>query len=468
MARWGPAMRSRYRRLTMVDRTNLAIEAPETPMHIGALAVAEAGGLLDESGQLRLSEVRRRIGLRLSRTPELRRRVCDPGLFRGAPLWVDDPDFAIERHVRMLAVPPPGEEVQLLEAAASLLRAPLDRSRPLWELWFLTGLAEGQIGVLLKLHHAVADGLAAVALMSSLFDLEPDIADPPPIQWAPSPRPSDAQLFLDAMGARLSTIAATLRHPAHAATIVLEVSREALATARGPRAPRTSLNRPTQAGRLYRTVRFDLAALRVVAHAREAKVNDVVLTIVVGGLRDLLVQRGEQVDGVNLQATVPVGLRSSGDARELGNAAGAIFVPLPLGERDELRRLDLVAAATRAAKAAQHPTYAPSFIARLAASGLARPLIARQRLVNIFVTNVPGPPVPIYVLGSPIVDVMPISPLSGNVTVTFGAFSYCGRLVVVVVADAGWDDLDVLVSGLRRAWTELEADAGLPHQSLTV
>src|ERR1700736_1274046 len=199
MGRRGSAMRSRCPRLTMVDRTNLAIETFEAPMHIGALAVAEGGGLVDESGQLRLSEVRRRIGLHLSRTPELRRRVCDPGLFRGAPLWVDDPDFSVERHVNVLAVPAPGGEAQLLEAAASLLRAPLDRARPLWELWVLTGLADGQIGVLLELHHAVADGLAAVALMSSLFDPEPESPDPSPIGWAPSPGPSAAELFLYAV-----------------------------------------------------------------------------------------------------------------------------------------------------------------------------------------------------------------------------------------------------------------------------
>jgi diacylglycerol O-acyltransferase len=457
-------MRSRYPRLTIVDRTNLAIETPEAPMHIGALAVAEGRGLLGASGQLELSQLRRRIGLRMSRTPELRRRVYHPGLFRGAPLWVNDPDFTIDRHVLMLAVPPPGEEAQLLDAAAGLLRAPLDRSRPLWELWFLTGLAEGQIGVLLKLHHAVADGLAAVALMSSLFDPEPETADPHPIRWAPSPRPSGAQLFFDSMGAWLSTIAATLRHPGRAANAALAVSREALATARGRRAPRTSLNRPIQAGRLYRVVHFDLATVKALARAREAKVNDVVLTIVAGGMRDLLVQRGEQVDGVNLQVTVPVGLRSSDDARELGNAAGLILAPLPLGERDEGRRLELVAAATRAAKAAQHPTYGTAVVAWLAATGLARPFIGRQRLVNVFVTNVPGPQVPIYVLGSRIIDVMPISPLSGNVTVTFGAFSYCGRLPIVVVADAGCDDVDVLVSGLRRAWTELEAGTGPTRQ----
>ncbi len=156
-------MDSRYDRLSLADRSNLRIERPETPAHIAGLCIVAAAPLLDAQGRLDLEMITRRLERRLGRVPMLRRIVLPAPPLCGPPLWIDDPAFSIDRHVRSTAIALPGDETSLLATTERLLRPLLDRSHPLWELWFLTGLADGQIGMLFKIHHAVADGLAAVA-----------------------------------------------------------------------------------------------------------------------------------------------------------------------------------------------------------------------------------------------------------------------------------------------------------------
>jgi hypothetical protein len=192
-----------------------------------------------------------------------------------------------------------------------------------------------------------------------------------------------------------------------------------------------------------------------VAHAHNAKINDVVLCVVSGGVRELLVARGEAVDGLELMASVPATLRSAEAAEELGNAAGALLVRLPAGEADTVRRLERIAASTQTAKREQRPAYINGVFGWLAAVGLARPIISRQRMVNFFVTNVPGPRVPLYVLGARIEDVMPILALAGNVTLMFAALSYCARLNILVTANgATCPDIEMLAAGMTKACWE--------------
>lgn len=192
------------------------------------------------------------------------------------------------------------------------------------------------------------------------------------------------------------------------------------------------------------------------AHAHGAKLNDVLLSVVTGGVRELLIARGERVEGLELRASVPATLRSADTARELGNAAGAMLVALPAGEPDSIERLKRIAASTRAAKVGQHPAYVEGLFAWLAAAGLVRRFAERQRMVNFFVSNVPGPQVPLYLLGARIEDVMPIIGLAGNLTLAFGGLSYCGRLSVLVNADAvTCIDIDVLSAAMKRTWAEL-------------
>ncbi len=448
---------SRYPRLSLSDRTNLRIERPETPVHIAGLCVVEARPLLGPDGEVDLETIRRRLERRLARVPELRRVVHRPPPLCGPALWVDDPRFSIDRHVQAVRVGPPGDEASLLRAAELLLRPLLDRSHPLWEVWFLTGLADGRVGVLFKIHHAIADGLAAIALMASLLDLEPDAPDPPDEAWRPAPAPPALALMADSLCCRAASAGSILRHPLRGARSVARAAADTAAMLRlSSGAPRTSINGIPGAAHRIGAVHLDLEQARTAAHTHAATVNDVVLTVVAGGVRELLEARSEPTEGLELKVTVPASLRRAGAARELGNEVGGLLVSLPVGEPDVIRRLELTAAATHAAKVAQQPAYVQGLMGWMAATGLWRPLVRRQRMVNFFVTNVPGPRETLYLLGARIDEVLPITGPAGNVTVVFAALSYHGRLDVIVNADAdAYPDVDVLVAGMRRAWASL-------------
>jgi WS/DGAT/MGAT family acyltransferase len=435
-------------------------ETAAWPTHFGGLAVVEGRALLDSSGQLRAAEIKARLDRRLARVPQLRRRVFVPGLPRGGPLWVDDQRFAIEQHVQQSTVQSPGGDAELLEAAARLYEPLLDRSRPLWELWFLTGLSDGRVGVLLKLHHAVADGPAAVALMAALFDLEPDAADPLAVPWTPEPMPGAWSLLADNLSNKIRTVgrgAGLLAHPlriVRGARVFALVVRRCLGQ-KGR--PRSSLNQVVRAGRRVRFLRLDLTAMKEAAHAHGGTVNDVVLDVWSGGLRQLLVSRGEPVADVELMAALAVSLRSPTDAGTIDNRAGTIVLPLPAWEADAQRRLDLIVRTTREAKARrQLPAAIMGVMAMLAATPLGQYLNLHQRAVNVIVTNVVGPPVPMYVFGARILDIVPIIQLVGNIGLTMCAFSYAGQLSLVVTADAtAFPDLDVLMQGMERDWDAL-------------
>jgi len=449
-------MRSHYPRLSLADRSFLRVETAGGMDHIAALCVLDGGPLVDAGGNPDLAAIKRRLDLRLVRVPELRRMIHRPPPFGGARLWVDDPDFTIDRHIRVMALDPPGDERSLLEAAVGVAAPLIDHSHPLWEICILSGLADGRLGMVFKIHHAVADGLAAVAMIVSMFDLEPDAPDPAAIAWSPEPAPRGSQLVRDNLRCRLSALRSVTAHPAAAwrsmTTLVTELGGLArLRTA----APRSSVNARVGTKRRARVVHVDMEQFRSVAHMNGAKVNDLFLSIVTGGLRDLLIRRGEKVEGTELVAGVPATLRSAQAAREMGNAAGGLMVRLPVGVAGARRRLELIAASTRTAKAEQRAASIQAMMDWLGAAGLTQRYAATQRMVNVMATNVPGPAMPLYFLGSKIEDVMPIIGTGGNVTLVFAALSYGGRLNMVVNADANaCPDIDVLVRGMERTWQE--------------
>jgi diacylglycerol O-acyltransferase / wax synthase len=453
-------MDDRIRRLTAADASNLAYETVAAPLHIGTIAVLEGERLLDPTGILRLALMKNRLERRMALLPQLRRRLYTPGLLGGRPLWVDDPSFSIVDHVHEAIVDPPGEEGELLAAAERILRPPLDRGRPPWELWFLTGLAGGHVGLILKLHHAVTDGMGLVALLGALLDLEPDAPDPDPVSWSPTPAPGHWELVIDNLAehlAGLNRAARWLGHPLRLVQAMREVAAEVGTGMRDfTRAPRSSINGPISPGRELRSIRFSLAEAQAAAHASGAKVNDVLLDLAAGGLSAVLEARAEQIASVELIVSVPVSLRSGETGPKLGNQTGVITLPLPVGEPDAHRRLELIAAASRSAKAEQKPAHIEALMAWLAATPVARAFVTRQRIVNTFVTNVMGPPMPLFLLGARVLDALPVVPIAGNVRVSFGVVSYAGTLSVLVVADAATSaDLDVLVAGMRATWSQL-------------
>lgn len=224
----------------------------------------------------------------------------------------------------------------------------------------------------------------------------------------------------------------------------------------GRHAPRTSLNGRIGMSRALGVLPLDLAEVKAVAHAYGVKVNDVVLDLIASGLRSVLLSRGERTHGVAIHASMAVRLPGESDALG-GNHAGTMVVPLVLDEAEGPRLSD-IGAATAKAKLAQRGAVPQGLMVLLAMTGLTRLLIRRQTLVNILMTNLAGPPFPLYVAGARLLEVFAITPIAGNVTASFAAFSYNGRLDLSVDADArSWPDLDVLISGMAAGWRRLEA-----------
>ncbi|HET8683215.1 MAG TPA: wax ester/triacylglycerol synthase family O-acyltransferase [Micromonosporaceae bacterium] len=445
-------------RLSLDDLTNLAVEAVDTPMHVGVVAVLDGRTLLDGEGRLRLAEIRSLVEARLGQVPHLRKVVYRPGLLGGRPLWVDDPRFSISRHVGRVRLPAPGGQEQLLRLAEQLMSPLLDRSHPLWQLWLVTGLPAGRVAVIIKLHHAVADGLAAVRLVTKLLLGAPgDDVGAEHVSWVPQPPPRRLDLVRD----NLAVLAAALLRSAAGRTPRSARSRQpwrrfrqavhGLARAWG--APRTSLNAPVGPRRRLAVVRLDLATAKTVAHRYGAKVNDVVLDLVAGGLRALLDARGEPVAGLVLRVSVAVSLRTADEADQPGNRAGVIVVRLPLAQPDPVARLAAIRAESADAKRHQFAGTELRLLTWLARSGLMRYYTRRQHLTNLTESNVAGPSRPIRMLGAPALDVVPIGVLAGNLAISFLALSYAGELVVTVLADADrFPDLPVLVAAMRDDW----------------
>jgi diacylglycerol O-acyltransferase / wax synthase len=446
----------RLDRLSALDVSNLRVEDHGMPMHVAALAIVTGAPLVDASGRLRLDEIRADVEQRLCLAPRLRQVLCRarPGL--GSPVWADDAGFDIRQHVRVCAVPAPGDEAALLELCSELNRPPLDRSRPLWEVWLLPGLADGNVGMLIRLHHAIADGIAALAMIGALLGTSPNASPPAVPAWQAAPAPSSRRLFADTMRLRAAGLTATLsglRHPARLTHRVGSVIHQVRQLAGEGLAPRVSWNRQAGTGRRLMLVRADLAGVKAVAHAHGATVNDVMLAAVAGGARRLLAERGELRPGLQPKASVAASTRDPGDLAGAGNQAGIMLVPLPVSEADPVRRLVEIGQATRERK--RYPPYQPA--GRFAQRWMVRSM-SRQRLVNLFTSNLPGPAAPLYFAGARVLEIFQVGVVQGNVTVAVGMLSYAGQLGFSIVGDAdAVPDLKIFADGLSDALSQLGA-----------
>jgi diacylglycerol O-acyltransferase / wax synthase len=451
----------RYQRLSVQDAGFLYLEHAGLPQHVAIVAVAEGGSLHDPDGHLRVDAVRGKLGGRLQLVPRLRQLVLCPRVGQGLPLWVDDPGFDLANHVRTVQVPAPGGERELLGLCDELCLRLLDRARPLWELWLVAGLANGRVGLVLKLHHSLADGLAAVQIAGVLLDGTAD-APSPVAPWQPRPAPSGWELVADNLAGRSAALAAALArlgHPGQLAAQARVLAGAAQMAAGGRRRQRRSvLRRPVGGRRRLAVVRAQLAVVKDVAHGHAATVNDLLLAAVAGGLRALLLARGTPVDGLTLYASVPVALRAGADTAGLGNQVGLMVVPLPVGEPDPVQRLGHITRATTQRKRR------PERLASLRPAGSLTILRAlnrysrHQRIVDVFVTNVPGPKRPLYLLGARLVEAFPVVQVAGNVPLSVAVLSYDGQLNIGIQSDPdGLPDLDVFADGLRQSLEELGA-----------
>jgi diacylglycerol O-acyltransferase / wax synthase len=422
---------------------------------IGVLAILDGATLVDGDGRFSIELAREYVRLRLHLLPRFRQRLYQPRLGLGWPLWVDAPSVDLAEHVRVFPLPACADESQLLLACEELRCRHLNRSRPLWEMWFLTGLRGERIGLFMRLHHAIADGVSGIAALGAFFDVDPQAhkVNVPP--WVPAPMPSTRELFEDNVVRHARGIGRVLR--------TLARPRDTVGNARGgwpavreafaeERAPRTSLNASAIGShRRFAVVRSDLDVIKRIAHTNEAKVNDVLMTIVAGGLRSLLLGRGEQVEGVVLRSFVPVSLHTGQPGEARGNLDGAMIVPLPVGEREEITTLHMIATETVERRKRSRPQGSSLFRNRPIQKAALR-LAPHQRVMNTYVANVPGPPTPLHFAGAPVLEVFPVVPLIGNVSVGVGALSYSSQFNMTAVADRDLcPDLEVFVDGMRRS-----------------
>jgi WS/DGAT/MGAT family acyltransferase len=409
---------------------------------------------------------------RLHLVPKLRQRVRLPLVGESVPVWVDDAEFDIREHVRAAALPRPGTDGQLLDLCADLMSRPLDRDRPLWQVWLIDGLEGNRVALMEMLHHSMADGLAGVELATVLLDLERDPGTEPSIApWQPSPEPG----WLAVTGQGLAQWAAALGeltrdgwhavwHPSEAGRTVARYGSALLSLLPDPRSgSHCSLNTRVGYDRRIAVVRQRMDVLRAAERRHGVTINDLLLTAIAGGVHDLLSARGEVMEGRTLQVLVPVGADHHGDHR-LGNQVAAMVVRLPIDACEPLARLRRVAQAERSCKEHDQAAATQALLASLGAwpptaLPAASQLIHHQPIVNLVVTNVRGPDVPLYVLGARMEEAIPLVPLGGNLSVGVAALSYDGHLTLGILADpVACPDLTRLAEAVARTFTALLAD----------
>jgi len=447
-------------RLTAVDASFLHQEGPSSHMHIGGLTILQGPAPPMEEF---LEQIRKRLHL----VPRYRHKLAHTALDRGRPVWVDDPSFNLEFHVRHTALPAPGSWEQLRNLTARVFSQALDRSKPLWEMWLIEGLdpdiegpglppsgrqsGSGRFALISKTHHSLIDGIAGVDLATVLFDVSPN---PAPLRhsgraWKPHHEPDTGELVavglrgalragVEVAGATLGALARperTLEHAREAAEGVGELLWAALNPA-----PPTPLNVPIGPHRRFVGVAARLADFKLVKNMLGGTVNDVVLTVVSGALRSFLIDRGVRTEGVELRALVPVSVRTVGERHEAGNRIAVMRGPLPVYIADPLQRLRFVRHAMDGLKESKQALGAEAIAS---AQNFAPPTILAQasrinfstRLFNLIVTNVPGPQFPLYVLGRRMERVFPVAFLPQSHALAVAIMSYDGEMNFGLLGD---------------------------------
>jgi diacylglycerol O-acyltransferase / wax synthase len=408
-----------FQRASSNDLMELVAQSGSVPMQVAAVLVL--------AGAPDPATVRAVLDERIRAVPRLRQRLLPTPFGCGRPVWVDDPRFRIRDHVHIRPCASPGDETALLNVAAEAVLDRLSLNRPLWSVTVVTGLAGGGSALVLVMHHVLADGIGGLAALARLVD-GTAATQPAPF---PIPAPTRKELFADAVGSRVRALRRVPRGLRHVRDAAAE-----LRVGAGARAPRCSLNAPTGPRRQLAVVRADVAALARTAHAHDATINDVLLTAVAGALAATLQRRGETAH--SFVVSVPVSGRRGASVTQLGNQVGVMPVEVP-ADGDPLARLASVVVSTsahrgRGGSGASAALLAPIFRS-LARLRVFQWFVDHQRLVTTFVTNLRGPSHPLSFLGSPIVDIIPVTIVPGNVTVCFAALSYAGTMTVAAIAD---------------------------------
>ena len=450
--------------MSLMDASFLYLENDVTPMHIGGVAVFEGPPPTHQ-------ELVDRLAAKIPLVPRYRQRVRFLPLDLGRPVWVDDPHFTLDYHLRRSAVPAPGGRAELHNLVGRVISQHLDRARPLWEIWVVEGLEDGHWAIVSKVHHCMVDGVASVDLMALLFDATPDPEPPgPPPPWEPRPAPARREVLTASVAGLVSPIegarrvVGALRSP----LVLLETGIETVRAVAGV-APKlvppasTSLNGSYGPHRRWTSAHATLADVKAIKTTLGGTVNDVVLTVITRGFRDLLLGRGEDVAGKVVRSMVPVSIRAEGVRG--ANHVSSVFVDLPVGLDDPAARLAAIRDAMDGIKASRG-ALAGARLTEL--SGFAPPILAAaagrlattvpQTSFHTVTTNVPGPQVPLYFAGRRLLESAPTIPLAASIRTAVGIFSYDGGVHFGLTGDYDTvPDLAVLARGIEDGVAELLA-----------
>jgi diacylglycerol O-acyltransferase len=454
--------------LTALDGSFLRLEELDEGalMSLGGVMVFDppADGVVPS-----VEAVRERLGARLGELPRYTQRLSSARTGSLAwPRWVPEERFDIRHHVGHAELPAPGDDLQLRDWTAAFFSRPLDRTRPLWEMMLVEGLAGGRWALGWKTHHCLVDGGGSVNLIGLLLGSGPAVRTEP----APPGRASgggwwrsrvpEAVVQTARAGARAAGAAGrAAAHPSEALARSRELA-ELIVRDELRRAPHTSLNVPIGQTRRYAVVRAPLEELRAIGRHLGGSTTDVVLAASTSGLQQLLLSRGERPPSRGLRALVPISVRRASDRPMVGNLLSFLFVDLPVGEPLAGARLRKIAEATRRRKVSG-AARATSTMIELA--GLVPPVVANAalartvfstRMFNVAVTNVPGSPTPLYAFGSLVREIYPVLPLLADHAVGIAALSYNGQVTFGITADASsTPDIEVLARGVADGLEQL-------------
>ena len=466
------------KRLTGLDAGFLWMETSTSAMHVSGLAIYDPSELVADGGTFGIENVREMVRGRLHLAPPFRQRLVDVPFQLHFPLWIEDPDFDIDRHIRRVAVPAPGGMRELAALAAELNAIQLDRTRPLWEMWYIEGLEGGKVATLTKVHHAAIDGASGSEITVALFDLTPEVADHPlPDEpWTPDKVPTDVEMLAYATQSLARQPLRVLRALRRTGKAALEV--RSLAKRPGSdlapmpfTAPRTSINGAITPARAVAASSLSLSDVKRVKNAFGATVNDVVLALCAGALRSYFDGRGEEVEGP-LLAMVPVSVRAEEQKGDMGNQVSSMFTSLATDIDDPVERLQAIHEGMKDAKEQHRAIGADTLtnwaeFAAPAVFGRAMRLYARMGLAdrhrpvfNLTISNVPGPPFPLYSAGAKLVANYPLGPIFDGAALNITVMSLEDSLDFgILTCPDVVDDVWIISDGLAAALDELLAAA---------
>lgn len=462
-------------RLSALDASFLGFEEPNARWHAGAVMVFERGPLARAEGGVDFERICAAYESVLGRVERYRQRLARVPFFEH-PVWVDDPSFDLRYHVRHIALPPPGDEGQLTRVASWLLGQPLDLARPLWEVWVVDGVEGDRFALVSKAHHCVVDGASGMSLLATVLRSDGDARLDEPYPWQPRPAPSGRQLFSAELAYRLSAPIDLLRplaHPRRALRSARDVVAGLAEAARiGWTAASVTVFNPDRIGphRRFDWAVLPLADVKEIKNRLGGTVNDVVLTIAAGALGAFLRRHNTRMRDLDFRVLIPVSIRSEDETRRLGNRVAMMMTQLPVGERNPVQRLRRVVGTTRRLKQSKQALgvqWIEEFVDRVGGDlflALSRSA-TRARPFNVAVTNVAGPPQPLYLLGARLCAIYPMVPLFPNQALGIAVVSYADQVFWGFNSDRdSLPDLHDLVIDLRASFEELaKAAARLPH-----